>query len=112
MDGVVETESKNSLNEWVSDGEKNTAFLRLTWAKEEKVKKVWIFDRPNLKDQVISGLLVFSDGSTIKVSKLPNDGHSCKEILFPEKKITWMSFIIDQVSPSTENIGLAEIAVF
>ncbi len=111
-DGVVDPESKNSLNEWVSDGEKNTAFLRLTWAKEEKVKKVWIFDRPHLKDQVISGLLVFSDGSTIKVSKLPNDGKSCKEIVFPVKKITWMSFIIDQVSSSTQNTGLAEIAVF
>ena len=112
VDGVVDPESKNSLNEWVSDGEKNTAFLRLTWAKEEKVKKVLLFDRPNLKDQVISGLLVFSDGSTIKVSTLPNDGKLYKEILFPEKKITWMSFIIDQVSSTTENTGLAEIAVY
>jgi hypothetical protein len=57
-------------------------------------------------------MLVFSDGSTIKVSELPNDARSCKEIVFPEKTVTWLAFIITGVSETTRNVGLAEIAVF
>ena len=112
IDGVVDLESKNKLNEWISDEEQSSAFLRLTWENPERISRVWLFDRPDLKDQVTSGMLVFSDGSTIKVSELPNDATSCKEITFPEKTVTWLAFIITGVSPSTTNAGLAEIAVF
>lgn len=105
VDGKVE-------NEWVSDGEKSTAMIRLNWNQPEKVSRVWLFDRPNPKDQVLSGMLAFSDGSTVRVSELPNDARSCKEISFPEKTITWMAFFVNTVSETTGNVGLAEIAVF
>jgi hypothetical protein len=65
-----------------------------------------------LKDQVLSGLLVFSDGSTIRVEELPNDARSAREISFRPKKINWLAFIIDSVSSETRKAGLAEIAVF
>jgi hypothetical protein len=112
VDGTVDYESKSKLNEWISDEEKSTAFLRLTWEKPEKISKVWLFDRPDLKEQITSGMLVFSDGSTIKVSALPNDARSCKEIKFPVKTVSWLAFIITGVSETTKNVGLAEIAVF
>ena len=114
VDGTVNLnpESKNKLNEWISAGEKNSAFLRLTWTKPQAVSKVWLFDLPDLNAQITSGLLVFSDGSTIKVSALPNDAHSAKEIKFPTKKITWLAFFVNSVSATTKNVGLAEIAVF
>jgi hypothetical protein len=112
VDGIVGDGSKNALNEWVSDGETNTAFIRLNWKEPQHVSKVWLFDLPNLKDQITSGMLVFSDGSTISVSALPNDAASAKEILFPEKKINWMAFIVNSVSETTSNAGLSEIAVF
>jgi len=112
VDGVVDPEGKNKLNEWVSDGEKDSAFIRLLWKKPVKISSIWLFDRPDLKDQVTSWMLVFSDGSTITVSELPNDACSAKEINFPEKNITWLAFIITGVSSSTKNAGLAEVAVF
>ena len=112
VDGIVDQESKYKLNEWVSDGEKNTAFLRLTWQNPETISKVWLFDRPGLKDQITSCMLVFSDGSTIKVSALPNDARSAKEIKFPAKTVSWLAFFINSVSATTKNVGLAEIAVF
>jgi hypothetical protein len=112
VDGVVDQESKNKLNEWVSNGEKNTAFFRLSWKNPEKISKIWIFGRPALKNQITSGFLVFSDGSTIKVSALPNDARSAKEIKFPAKTISWLAFIVNTVSATTTSIGLAEIAVF
>ena len=114
VDGIVNLnpESKNKLNEWISDGEKTSAFLRLTWPKPQDVSKVLLFDLPDLNAQITSGLLVFSDGSTIKVSGLPNNAESAKEIKFPAKKITWLAFFVNSVSATTENVGLAEIAVF
>ncbi len=112
VDGVVGPESKNKLNQWVSDGETNTAMIRLNWKEPQRISRIWLFDRPDLKDQITSGMLVFSDGSTIKVSALPNDARSAKEIIFPAKKITWLAFFVASVSETTKNVGLAEIAVF
>lgn len=112
VDGVVDPESKNKLNEWVSNGETNTAFIRLNWKQPEHISKVWLFDRPDLKNQVTSGMLVFSDGSTIQVSALPNDAHTAKEISFPGKTVSWVAFVINSVSATTTHAGLAEIAVF
>jgi hypothetical protein len=115
VDGVVpdlQSGSTYRLNEWVTEGEKGSAMIRLNWNQPEKISSVWLFDRPNLKDQVTSGMLVFSDGSTIHVGELPNDAKSCKEIAFPEKTVTWAVFIVNTVSQTTTNTGLSEFAVF
>lgn len=111
VDGIIEYKDEINRHEWVSQ-EKSTAMIRLTWDRVETVNRVWLFDLPNLKDQVLSGLLVFSDGSSLRVGALPNDAKSAREISFPAKKITWLAFIIDSVSKETRNAGLAELAVF
>lgn len=112
VDGNVDPDGKNTLNEWVSDGEQNTGFIRLSWKEPQRVSKIWLFDRPDLKNQVMSGMLVFSDGSTIRVGALPNEARAAKEVTFPEKKVSWLAFVIDSVSATTTNAGLAEVAVF
>jgi len=104
--------SFSNFNQWVSDGEKTTAMIRLTWNSPEKVSKVWLFDNPSLGDQITSGMLVFSDGSTIKVGELPNDARSCKQVIFDEKEISWIAFMVTSVSETTRNAGLTEFAVF
>jgi len=99
-------------NQWVSDGEKTSAMIRLNWNSPEKVSRIWLFDHPGIQDQVTSGMLVFSDGSTFNVGALPNDARSCKQIVFEEKEITWVAFLVHSVSETTRNAGLAEFAVF
>jgi len=114
-DWITDNRSRESayrVSQWVSDGEKTTAMIRLNWSGIEKVTRVWLFDNPELKDQVTSGMLVFSDGSTIKVGELPNDARSCKQVVFDEKEISWIAFIVTSVSETTRNAGLAEFAVF
>jgi len=86
--------------------------IRLNWNSPEKVSMVWLFDNPGLNDQITSGMLVFSDGSTINVGELPNDARSCKQIVFDEKEISWIAFLVTSVSETTRNAGLAEFAVF
>lgn len=114
-DWITDNRSRESayrVHQWVSDGEKNSAMIRLNWPGIEKVSRVWLFDNPGLKDQVTSGMLVFSDGSTIKVGELPDDARSCKQVIFDEKEITWIAFMVTSVSETTRNAGLAEFAVF
>jgi len=111
VDGVVEYREETNQHEWVSQ-EKSTAVIRLSWGQPETISRIWLFDLPDLKDQVLSGLLVFSDGSSLRVGELPNDAKSAREISFRPKKVTWLAFIIDSVSKETRNAGLAEIAVF
>ncbi|HEU4608643.1 MAG TPA: hypothetical protein VFS31_11085, partial [Chitinophagaceae bacterium] len=112
VDGIVEPGPDNQLHNWVSDGEKNTAFIRLNWSEPREISKVWLFDLPDEKNQILSGMLLFSDGSTIKVAALPNKTDSAREISFASKKVKWMAFAVDSVSASTVNAGLSEIAVF
>jgi len=113
IDGVVGGYPEDISAEWASDGEKASAMLRLNWDNPQIVNRVWLFDRPNTRaDQVNAGKLIFSDGSTINVGQLPDDASAAKEITFPPKKVTWLKFVVSSVKPETQNIGLAEIAVF
>ena len=75
------------------------------------VNKIVLYDRPNLDDQVLSGTLVFSDGSTIAVGQLNNDG-TATTVSFDPKKITSVQFKVDSVSSSTYEVGLAEFEVY
>jgi hypothetical protein len=98
--------------EWCSQGERDTAMLRLTWPKPQAISRVWLFDRPNKLDQITSGLLVFSDGTTLATGELPDDARQGLEVRFPPKTVNWLAFIVTGAKPGSPNIGLAEWAVF
>jgi hypothetical protein len=112
VDGIVDPDEAINSHEWVSNGERETAMIRLGWDSPQAVRRVWLFDRPNMKDHILSGVLLFSDGSAVRVGELPNDARSAREITFPVKTVSWVVFAVDTVSKETENVGLAEIAVF
>ncbi len=112
VDGIVDPNDKINAHEWVSLGERQTAMIRLSWDSPQTVRRVWLFDRPGPADQVTSGVLLFSDGSSVRVGPLPNDAKACKELSFPPKSVTWVVFAVDAVSEGTANAGLSEIAVF
>jgi len=113
IDGIVGGYPEDISAEWASNGEKASAMLKLNWDTPQTINRIWLFDRPNTHaDQVTSGTLIFSDGSSITVGQLPDDASAAKEIAFPPKQVTWLKFVITDVKPKTLNIGLSEIAVF
>jgi len=113
IDRVVGGYPEDISTEWASNGEKASASLQLSWDKPQTINRIWLFDRPNTHaDQVAAGTLIFSDGSSINVGELPDDASAAKEITFGPKEITWLKFVVTSVKPETQNIGLAEIAVF
>jgi len=111
-DGAVDGFPGDIHREWCTKGERDTATVRLTWSEQQSIDRVWLFDRRNDLDQVRSGMLFFSDGTSIKVGALPDDARQGVEIKFPAKRVKWLIFAVNEVKPSTLNIGLAEIAVF
>ena len=111
-DGAVDGYPGDTHREWCSNGERDTATVRLTWPEEQSIDRICLFDRRNDLDQIRSGMLFFSDGTSIKVGELPDDARKGVEIKFPAKRVKWLIFAVNEVKPSSQNIGLAEIAVF
>lgn len=111
-DGAVDGFPRDIRHEWCSNAEQDTAMIRLTWGEEMAIDRVWLFDRPNPLDQIRSGLLVFSDGSSIRTGELPDDARQGLEVKFHEKRVRWLIFAVNEVKPGSPNIGLSELAVF
>jgi len=114
IDAMVEGAPDHADFEWTvkSSKQKDKAWIKLTWPDPIKAKRILLYDRPDLDNQVLAGKLTFSDGSKLDVGELPNDGKTPLDITFPEKQITWVRFEITQTSPTTKAAGLSEFGVF
>ena len=104
-DGIVKIDGKG---EWSSNFE-TYPWVKLNWDTLRTINKIVLYDRPHPSFAVYSGTLTFSDGFSIKVGELPNNGDSL-EISFESKQVTWIKFQVDDSSGGT--IGLAEIEVY
>ncbi|HEX7260645.1 MAG TPA: discoidin domain-containing protein, partial [Luteolibacter sp.] len=104
-DGIV---GENGNGEWASKGEADP-WLKLEWSDQTRVTKVVLRDRPGPGDFLQQGTLSFSDGSSIEVAGIPDDG-SPKTITFPAKNVKWLQFQATGNKPT--NNGLSEFSVF
>ena len=98
-------------HEWATVGQGAGAWLNLAWSSPQTLSSITVYDRPNLNDQVTGGTITFSDGSSVSVGVLPNDG-SPLTLSFAAKTVTSLRFTITAVSSTTQNIGLAEIQAY
>ena len=113
IDGVVDGFPQDTSAEWAAREETTGAMIRLSWDEPQTVGRIWLFDRPNTSvDQVTAGRLVFSDGTTLPVGPLPDDATAAREVTFNPKTINWLTFIVTEVKPKTQNAGVSELAVF
>jgi len=111
IDGKVGGYPENIAEEWASRGESKGAWIKLTWAQAQTIRRVWLFDRPNSLDQVLAGRLEFSDGTSLVVEKPLADGAARGiEVSFEPKTVTWLKFTVTEAKPKSPNIGLSEIA--
>ena len=92
-------------HEWSSKGEA-TPWIQLDWPTPVTIRAVRLFDRPNPDDHTQTGTLTFSDGSTVDVANICDDG-SMKTIAFDAKAVTWVRFQVTGGHGS--NRGLSEI---
>ena len=111
LDGSTDGWPGDQRHEWVTAGEKAGAWLQLTWPTPTRMTRVLLYDRPNPNDHVLAGTLTFSDGTTLNVPELPDDGQLPAVVAFGAKTCTWVKFTVTQAADATENIGLSEIGV-
>ena len=111
VDGVADGWPGDYSREWATSGGGVGSWLQLAWASAQVVDRVVVFDRPNSADGVTSGVLRFSDGSTVEVPALPNDGAGL-EVSFSARSTGSLRFEVTGVRAGTGNVGLAEIEVY
>lgn len=108
IDGGIDGYPGDYSREWVVNGEGAGAWIQLKWNTATAVKQITLYDRPNLNDQIMAGTLLFSDGSSLPVAALPNNGTGLA-VSFPAKNLTWVKFRIDQAMGL---VGLAELEAY
>ena len=105
VDGI---KGVHNSGEWASRGE-TRPWAQLNWNQAVTVNKVVLYDRANLNDTILAATLLFSDGSSVAVGSLPNNG-AARTVEFASRSITWVRVRVD--SGSGPNVGLSELEVF
>lgn len=109
IDGNALGYPDDSCNEWSTMGEGTGAWIMLTFPTPKNINQVVLYDRPNEDDQVLDGVLTFSDGTSVRTGELPNDGFP-KVLNFDTKVVEWVKFTVTSVNGP--NTGLSEMQVF
>lgn len=111
-DGIIRT---NGIGEWVSKSQVNFwghieyPWIQLDWKKPQTINKIILYDRVSETSHIGGGNLVFSDGSKISVSAIPNNG-APKVITFADRTIEWVRF--ETTDGDGASLGLSEIEVY
>ncbi|KAE8355659.1 hypothetical protein BDV28DRAFT_31095 [Aspergillus coremiiformis] len=111
IDGAVNGYPGLSSSEWATVGGKAGSTLTLTWATPQAISEVYLYDRPNVNDQVTGATIDFEDGSNVAIPALDNYGKPTR-VQFARKTTRSLNFTVTSVSSSTRNVGLAEIEVY
>jgi LmbE family N-acetylglucosaminyl deacetylase len=111
VDGVADGYPGDRTREWATQGQRVGAWIEMRWAQSFQINRVVFFDRPNASDHITAGMLTFSDGSSVPVGPLNNDG-SGTEVRFASRGITSLRFEVTATSSATANVGLAEMQVY
>jgi LmbE family N-acetylglucosaminyl deacetylase len=97
-------------SEW-STPSRTGAWIALSWPTRQPLAQIDLQDRTNSRDQIRAATLEFSDGSTMKIGALPNNG-ATKHFRFPPRSVTSVRLKITAVSPTTKNLGLKAIRAY
>jgi hypothetical protein len=111
VDGVIDGYPGDYTKEWATKSGRAGSWAQLAWAGPVTVNRVVLYDRPNTSDRVTGGTLTFSDGSTVSVPSLTNNG-AAVTVSFTARATTSLRFTATGVSSSTTNVGLAEVQVW
>jgi LmbE family N-acetylglucosaminyl deacetylase len=98
-------------SEWATSGGRTGSWIKLGWPAAQRLASIVLHDRPNTRDRVTAGTLTFSDGSTVEVGALPDEG-AALVVRFAPRTVTGVRFTVTGVSTSTRNVGLAELQAF
>ena len=111
-DGIIRVADKGC---WVSDshetfwGEIDLPWVKLEWDNDVCIDKVVLYDLPSTKSNIASGVLTFSDGSSVRVLNMPANG-APRTVEFAPRKTRWVKFAATDGEGT--HLGLSEIEVY
>lgn len=111
-DGIIRVDDKGC---WVSNsqetfwGEIDLPWVRLDWNREVCINKVVLYDLPSMTRNIASGVLRFSDGSSVRVLNIPSNG-APKTVEFASRRTQWVKF--EATDGEGTHLGLSEIEVY
>lgn len=111
IDGVISGYPANASAEWASYRER-TPWINLTWDAYYLVDSLVLWDRPNQDDWVTGATVAFSDGSSLPVGALNNDGSATVLNLSSPVNTSSIKLSVTSAGSSTSSAGLSEIGVF
>jgi hypothetical protein len=95
--------------EWASRFE-GSPWVKIEFAKPRSVTEVVLYDRPNMTDNVMEATVTCSDGTTLAVGRLENDGSSGTKVSFGRKRtVKWIKVTIDEAEGPCP--GFAEVEI-
>lgn len=101
--GCWESESRETF--W---GEIDYPWVQLDWTEPQTISQVILYDLPDEKRNIASGVLQFSDGTHERVLQLPADG-APRVVDFEPRNVSWLRF--EATDGEGESLGLSEIEV-
>jgi len=110
VDGRALGNPLDESGEWATVRGRAGSWIQVSFASARAVDGVVLYDRPNLTDQVVAATLRFSDGSSVAVGPLADNG-SGVTVRFPEHATSWVRFEVGAVSETTRNVGLSEFEI-
>ncbi len=98
----------DNIGEWRAASNDSSPWIQLSWDEEKTVDRVVLYPSVQPKDNIKTGLLSFSDGSSIEVTDIPKAGTPLV-IDFETKKITYIRFTITKYEGTA---SLSEMQVY
>lgn len=102
--------------EWVSNSRLDARgrvypypWIQLDWDSIVCINKIILYDRVDENTHTAAGTLHFSDGSSVVVNTISNDG-TPKVVEFNTKKVNWVRFQV--TDGEGKNLGLSELEVY
>ena len=108
VDGVAEGYPTETSMEWSSAQQTAGAWVQVTWPTPVTLDRIVLHDRPNPDDETLAGQLSFSDGSSVAVGALPNNGQALN-VSFAKRAVTSVRFTVTSAGAATYASGLAEL---
>ena len=111
-DGIIRITDKGN---WVSKsqetfwGEIDLPWIKLEWDHEVCIDKVVLYDLPSLTSNIASGVLIFSDGTSVRVLNISPCG-APRTVMFEARKVKWVKF--EATDGVGCQLGLSELEVY
>lgn len=105
-DGLIGGYLQLPCRSWIAE-DGNDAWIQLDWEEGQNISEVVLHGIPN-DGEVLSGTLLFSDGTVVPVGALPINGAEYT-VKISLDNITWIRFTIEEFSGVA---GIAEVEVF